>query len=424
MDTAQQIPPRHPARRPALLVSYLFALIAAAFAFSLAVTIWRGQMWTCGFYAGGPRLHLLGLIVAPLGWYFFRHGIDNTRADWLSFAGKLTLLALSSLLAVAIAEIGLRACLARLHRNESIDELRQLRAKGRKLPVVSTHPLAAIIQPSDDPRLVYELQPGLDFQFDRVRVRTNKSGMRSDHDYPVARPPRSVRIAGLGDSGMFGWDVEQNRDYLSVLESNLRKRNDGVTYEALNFAVPGYNTQLEVQMLRDKALAYHPDIVIVGWCENDFSLPFFMLEKQNYWRRDVSYLYCLLFNRTEFRVLAPAFAMRDQREFSPDEVIPEITSGTDVEGVRTALRDLKALGEKDGFYVLVFGPMKDLIIRICREVGVPYCCTYEKIPADKYPANYLIWFMHPTANGHRVLAEYLERELDERGWLRPGHDVN
>ena len=65
-----------------------------------------------------------------------------------------------------------------------------------------------------------------------------------------------MRIVGIGDSGMFGWNVEQGEDYLSVLRSNLTARANGVSYEVLNLGVPGYNTQIEVESLRSKGLAY------------------------------------------------------------------------------------------------------------------------------------------------------------------------
>ena len=58
-------------------------------------------------------------------------------------------------------------------------------------------------------------------------------------------------------------------------------------------------------------------------------------------------------------------------------------------------------------------------MRLCRETGVDYYNTCEKIPVGKYPDNYAIHFMHPAPAGHRVLAEHLERELAERGWLKP-----
>jgi lysophospholipase L1-like esterase len=252
---------------------------------------------------------------------------------------------------------------------------------------------------------------------------SNSDGMRETEDYPLQRVSNDVRIIGIGDSGMFGWDLNQNEDYLAVLETNLNGRQDGRLYEVLNLAVPGYNTRLEVEALRAKGLKYKPDIVIVGWCDNDFSLPFFMIEKENYRRRDVSFLYRLVFkrapknnNRTE---LAPGITLRDHRDFDEELVLPELTTGSDVDRVRAALADLKAMAEQNGFKVLVFGPLPEICRRICTEVGVPFSNTYDLIPAAKYPKEYLVHWMHPSKDGHRVLAECLEKDLVDRGWLPP-----
>ena len=190
-------------------------------------------------------------------------------------------------------------------------------------------------------------------------------------------------------------------------------------YEVLNFAVPGYNTQLEVETLRRKALAYHPDVVIVGWCSNDFGLPFFMLEHVNFRRRDISFLYRLLFDRQNYLADAAGVRFTEQRKFDKQDVLPEITGGTDAGGVRRALQDLRQLSQAHDFRLLVFGPLGREILELCREVGVEYYNTIEKIPDGTYPDDYALHFMHPAPEGHRVLAEHLERELAARGWLQP-----
>jgi hypothetical protein len=185
--------------------------------------------------------------------------------------------------------------------------------------------------------------------------------------------------------------------------------------------VPGYNTQLEVEALRDKGLKYKPDVVVIGWCLNDFYLPFFMLQKENFRRRDVSYLYDLLFNRAHFIEAAAGHQFVDRHEMEFSQIDEHMKAGADAAGVTAALRDLKAMGAENGFEVLVFGPMEKDIKSICDEVGVAYCSTLDEIPVDKYPLEWAVHFMHPRAPGHKVLAELLGKQLQERGWLDP-HD--
>ncbi len=389
----------------------------------VAGMIYKGGVWAHFIYAEKPIPHLLGGVAALFAAYVLHRGIRNTRKDWLRVFGKMVMAAFSLILSLFIAEIGLRAYSSARQNANSMEKLKAARRTGKPVPIRSTHALGAIIQPSDNLKVMYELLPNLNTVFARNRLITNSDGMRETNDYPVPRVPNSTRIIGIGDSGMFGWNLDQNEDYMSVLEANLNRRRDGTTYEVLNMAVPGYNTQLEVESLRDKGLKYKPDIVIVGWCENDYSLPFFLLEKENYRRRDVSFLYNLLFRRAvlkdnETRV-ATGFVLRDLREFDRERVVSELTAGSDIDRVGQALAELKALSEQEGFKLLVFGPMKKTIRNLCRQVGVPYSNTRDLIPEGAYPKEYLVYWMHPSKDGHRVLAKHLEDDLVRRGWLPP-----
>jgi len=381
--------------------------------------IYRGDVWAWIIYAERPIPHLLGGVGALFAWYLFLHGVHNTRQDWKRFAGRMVLLALSLAISLLAAEIVVRAIYSARAQAGSVDRLKEFRRRGKRPPIHSTHPLAVIVQPSDDTRVVYELQPDLDVVFGERRVRTNAEGMRENGNYPVERSPHSVRILGIGDSGMFGWDIEQGEDYMSVMESNLNARQDGTLYEVLNLGVPGYNTQLEIEMLRYKGLKYKPDIVVVGWCENDFSLPLFLLERENYRRKDKSFLFEFLFRRAQTTESRPGLLVHDLRRYDKNDVIPEIATGTDIEGVRKALLRLKAMGVEHGFKVVIFGPLHHQIRQLCGEVGVPMANTLDLIPPDKYPKDYLVYFMHPPKEGHRVLAEYLAKDLEDRGWLTP-----
>jgi hypothetical protein len=50
-------------------------------------------------------------------------------------------------------------------------------------------------------------------------------------------------------------------------------------------------------------------------------------------------------------------------------------------------------------------------------VDVPYFNTHERIAETQYPSEYLVHYMHPAPAGHRVLAEFMEKELRSLGWL-------
>ncbi|HMP74994.1 MAG TPA: GDSL-type esterase/lipase family protein [Kiritimatiellia bacterium] len=392
-------------------------LLACGFFLLTGLMAVYGIPWAYIVYAEAPYQNFfigLGLLFAA--WVVGKGWRSPARA-WARLAGRCVMFGLSISISALAGELLLRAMLIRNQEQNSLDRLKHLRAMGRKLPVRSSHPMAHIIEPSDHSQLVYELQPNLEMEFGHRLVRTNADGMRDDRDYPVEKPAGVVRIIGIGDSGMFGWGVEQNEEYMSVLRARLAARGDGRVYEVMHLAVPGYNTQLEVESLRFKGLKYNPDIVVVGWCDNDFMLPFFMLQKEDYRRRDVSFLHLLLFDRESFLTKLAGAHFRDQRSFDRNQVAEELLAGTDVEGVEQAFRELQELGEKHGFRTLVFGSMRREAREICERVGLPYYDLRSRIPADRYPKEWSIHFMHPRAEGHAALAGHLEAELNRLGWL-------
>ena len=159
---------------------------------------------------------------------------------------RMMLLIVSLGLTLAAAEVIFRIYLIKDREANSFKRWKELHAQGRKLPVRTMHPIGSIIAPCENKRLIYELQSNLDMEFAHRRLKTNSAGMRAFKEYPVERLPNSIRILGLGDSGMFGWDIEQDKNYMHMLEKNLNNRKDGITYEVLNFAVPGYNTIISI----------------------------------------------------------------------------------------------------------------------------------------------------------------------------------
>ncbi|MDI6774620.1 MAG: SGNH/GDSL hydrolase family protein [Verrucomicrobiota bacterium] len=349
--------------------------------------------------------------------YVLGRGIGNTRRDWPAFAGRMVLLMLGLGVSVGAGEVAVRILLFAQQKANSIEQLARYQ-RGEPIKVRGTHPLCAIITASANTSLVYELRQGLDQDFGHRRVRTNRHGMRDSREYAAERLTNSARIVGIGDSGMFGWNVEQDLDYLSVLESNLNARADGVVYEALNLAVPGYNTAQEVEMLACKGLAFKPDVVVVGWSWNDFDMPFCVIQEQNFRRKDVSFLHLFFFDQPKLRD-ACYVGVADSRKYERGRVSRNLEELSGVEGAKHSLRRAKAMAEENRFRLLIFGPLEERIIAICRELRLDCYDTFERIPEGKYPAAYAIHSFHPKPEGHRVLAEHLETDLRERGWLEP-----
>ncbi len=393
---------------------WLGVLALAAVAAVLLVTIRIGEPVRLLGVALKPKWLVLAAAAAAFLAYVGRQGWRRPARAWVALAAKVVMAGVSLGLALLIAEIGVRHF---LRNNQGFNSLQNLRDKerGKKINYKSFTPLAAIVKLSDSRSLVYELMPDLDMDFGHQPLRTNSRGMRDSREYAPGPHPGVVRIVGIGDSGMFGWSVAQDQDYLAVLETNLSRRAGGPRYEVLNMAVPGYNTFQEYELLRTRGLDLQPDIVVVGWCDNDVYPPFLMFKPKTFDRRDKSYLYSMLFYRSD-PLLAPEILKMNEldRKFM-DPALLEFTGPV---GAARALNELRDLGKQHGFKVLVVGPLQPVMMRYLRTARIPYMNTFEAIPPGSVPEEYAVHFMHPRANGHRLIAEKIEEKLDELGWLK------
>lgn len=113
------------------------------------------------------------------------------------------------------------------------------------------------------------LAPHYDGWFAGVPVRTNALGMRAAREVPAQKSPRTFRILVLGDSVTFGHGSVHT--YPDLLQGLLARWRPDVDWEVWNAGVPGYNTSQELAHLRDLGPVVDPDLVIVGFFDNDLS---------------------------------------------------------------------------------------------------------------------------------------------------------
>jgi lysophospholipase L1-like esterase len=122
-------------------------------------------------------------------------------------------------------------------------------------------------QLSKNPKIGYEPVPlvytGRELGFYDYLGASNSLGFR-DREHAVAKPAGVYRIVVLGDSIAAGLHVERNEDVFPPILERLLVQN-GLRAEVINLAVSCYNTQQEVEMLREKGLQYHPDLVVVAY---------------------------------------------------------------------------------------------------------------------------------------------------------------
>jgi lysophospholipase L1-like esterase len=153
-----------------------------------------------------------------------------------------------------------------------------------RLPVGTVQINRATVRRSDDPRLRFELRPGGVARAE-VEYRVNQLGLRGP-ETTIEKPPGVRRIAVLGDSIAFGYWVSDGQGFARQLETLLRDGSSaGERIEVLNFGVPGYNLEQEIEALREKALRFSPDLVVVLFCLNDleglFSYEFGLVQERS-----------------------------------------------------------------------------------------------------------------------------------------------
>jgi hypothetical protein len=163
-----------------------------------------------------------------------------------------------------------------------------LRARGFDPLGAARRSSPPLVRRSTTPGLEYELVPGASGAGWGSEVRLSSAGMR-DREYARSKPPGVRRVAVLGDSLTFGTGLSAEQTYPDVLEERLRA--DRV--EVLNFGVGGYDVADDAAVLEHAALAYEPDLVLVGYCVNDVGVHSVNLESLEGHERFSSPLYRL-----------------------------------------------------------------------------------------------------------------------------------
>jgi len=120
-----------------------------------------------------------------------------------------------------------------------------------------------------DPVRGQRLAANYDGWFAGVPVRTNNLGFRDPRDYALAKGARTFRIVFLGDSVTFGHGSVYEHTYPYLVEQHLKAWRPDVDWQVWNLAVPGYNTSQEFDHLMEIGPQMSPDLVILGFFEND-----------------------------------------------------------------------------------------------------------------------------------------------------------
>ncbi|MBI2667496.1 SGNH/GDSL hydrolase family protein [Candidatus Woesearchaeota archaeon] len=225
--------------------------------------------------------------------------------------------------------------------------------------------LIEIIKLSKNRKIIYELRPNVTGVYTKKNVKINSRGLR-DYEYTLEKPSNTFRIVGIGDSIMFGLGIDLEDTFLKVLERKLNENSNSIKYEVVNFAVPGYNTVMEVETLKEKAIKYNPDLVILSFSSNDMHLPNFIKNKIKF-RLDKSYFYDFILQRISHlrqkedlkaRLIGSPFRVDENGSFYEYEsellnVPPEYKDLVGWDSIKRALKDLNDFTSKKDIKVIV-----------------------------------------------------------------------
>lgn len=368
-----------------------------------------------GFFVACLIVSIFGLVMLVLSFFLYfkpQWFVDNFR--------EILLLVASVCLCLVLAEGGLRLFHIIILRGD----IESVSHYFPDPPPGASVLLGAMIRPHANRRIVYTLRPNLDVFFKGARVVTNSTGWRGG-EYQKKKAENTIRIVGIGDSIMFGWGVDENKRYMDVLEWTLKENFPEYNWEILVFAVPGYNLAMEVEVLKEQALEYDPDVIVYGFVRNDSCLPDFLNRKTSFFSARpmiIDYFNPHLQQNVLFqgRTIGGKLFWKvcDEREV-PKEY-------KDLAGEKTFLRaeeDLADIGTARDIPVVIFskkkyGPANKIVHENIYYFDAgdemeEYARFHKKsalVISKKDP--------HPSVIGHKIMAEALYRQLLNGGVIQ------
>ena len=288
------------------------------------------------------------------------------------------------------------------------------------------------------------IKPGSHYEWQGIPVEINSQGLRGP-ETTHEKPPATFRILNLGDSIVMGWGVREEATYGRRLEVVLNEESSGdLRFEVINAGVPGWNLENSLAYLQAEGLKYEPDLILLGLTlTNDVKGDSALLaDNQSFlinWLRSNTYFWPFL--TVQLRWLEARAEGRERIDVidpptSPDKYFPldpEAEQWKEFWNLVSAINEVAA--EKDVPVVLIIFPLEfqvidesystlsqELLAAKAQEAGIPVvdplpafrrACLEKPGGACRLEDRYLfadVW-MHPSAEGHKLIAEELEAFL-------------
>jgi hypothetical protein len=303
-----------------------------------------------------------------------------------------------------------------------------------------------IIQPNANDRIIFELRPNLDVFYKGAQLTTNSLGFRGGETARDAAPG-TITIVGLGGSHMFGHGVADEDCYTVQLERLLRERHPERGWRVINTGVPTYGVVTKVEVLKEKGLAFEPDLVLLDVDRNNLDLPSYVRVEENPLALDRSFLFGFLRElegrrrETDKRYAELAYVNNDQKrdwatrvKADPETVPERFRALLGWEPFYAAMDELARLGREHDFEVMTFAYLDlDINARLIEEAAKRgfHALSFmdrveehlrreygEGFSVERYIHSDLVVSeanLHPSVLLHRFTAEWLLEELESRG---------
>ena len=240
--------------------------------------------------------------------------------------------------------------------------------------------------------------------------RTNRWGMR-DHDYELAKPTGTRRIALLGQSYVAGDGVGDGETFDELVEARLAREGAVPPIQVLNFGVGSYSLFQQLLMLQDRVWRFEPDaVMIVGHPGDAERLAIHLVQQV---RRGVQPPFPAV-----QQILARAQVTADVRE---TEAMSRLLPLRD-ELMAWTLREIVTVARaRNVTPVWVYlstperGPTRAEIDAMARQATaagfavLDWSDVYDGVDIATVQASQ--WDFHPNAAGHELIAQRFYRDL-------------